>query len=184
MNPVLAAFLEGLPQPATPPGSPPGLPLDLEVVPAAGNRVADVALLLGLIAAFWLIGRLLREAGLPRLRPSVFAAGLTGILMLFFTNTAFWMVGGVKADAERVTLVKYLGDDEVMRWSDLVGIELDSGKLYPAFSDDASLVLVGRGDQRLKLPRFVPGIAAIVPEVARHLPAATVPPATPAPPRP
>lgn len=178
MDAALSAFLEGLP---APPSTPAALPLDLEVVPASGTRVADVALLLGLIAAFWAIGRLLRAAGLPRLRPFVFASGLTGILMLFFTNTSFWMVAGVKLDAERVTLTKHLGSDESMRWADLRSVELQDGKLYPAFSDDASLVLVAADGTRLALPRFVPGIERAVPEVARHLASPTTPAPAPGP---
>lgn len=165
---AIARFLEGLdPQGEV---AARAVPFTLEVDSMAGDRVADVALLLGLIAAFWGIGRLLRSAGMAGLRPFVFASALTGVLLLFFTNTAFWMVAGVSVDADKITLQKHLGDDEVLAWAELRGVELDSGKLFPAFSDDASLVLRGAGDQRLALPRFVPGIADAAREVQRRLP--------------
>jgi hypothetical protein len=144
------------------------LPFELEVDAMAGHRVADVALLLGLILAFWGLGRLLR-AGLPAMRPFVFASGMTGILLLFFTNTAFYMVAGVAVDDEKVTLRTHLGGDEVMKWSELTTVELDGGSLYPAFTDDASLVLVGKDDARIELPRFVPGVGAVAAEVAHRM---------------
>lgn len=165
---AITRFLEGLD--AGSGAAARALPFTLEIDSMAGNRVADVALLLGLIAAFWGIGRFLKSAGMPGLRPYVFASALTGVLLLFFTNSAFWMVAGVSVDADKITLKKYLGSDEVLAWAELRDVELDSGKLYPAFSDDASLVLHGTGDQRLALPRFVPGIADAAREVARHLP--------------
>lgn len=171
---AIAEFLSGLP--ANSEHLAYVYPLTLDVDAMAGHRVADVALLLGLIAAFWGLGRLLRSAGLPRLRPFVMASGLTGILLLFFTNTAFWMVAGVRLEPDKVVLKKHLGEDEVFMWADLKRVELASGKLYPAFTDDTSLVLIGSDDKRLAIPRFVPGIAAIAPEVRKHLPATPPPP--------
>ncbi|MCC6623661.1 MAG: hypothetical protein IT385_20555 [Deltaproteobacteria bacterium] len=171
----VAEFLSGLP--ANSENLSYAYPLKLEVDAMAGHRVADVALLLGLIAAFWGLGRFLKSAGLPNLRPFVLASALTGVLLLFFTNSAFWMVAGVTLEPDKVSVQKHLGADEVFAWSDLKRVELDSGDLYPAFTDDTSLVLVGPDDKRLAIPRFVPGIAAIAPEVRKHLPPA--PPATP-----
>jgi len=166
---ALAEFVKGLDDVAS---APRALPFTLEVDATAGTRVADVALLLGLIALFWGVGRLLKSAGMPRLRPFVVASGLTGILLLFLSNSAFWMVAGLSVDADKVTLESHLGDGDTFLWKDLRAVELDSGKLFPAFTDDTSLVLVGPDDQRLAIPRFIPGVGAIVPEVRRHLPGA------------
>ncbi len=157
MQPAVAEFLSGLSDSV----DTLRLPIELAVDPMAGSRVADVALLLGLIAIFWGLGRFLMSAGMPKLRPFVFASGLTGILLLFFTNSAFWMVKGLKVDNTGVTLTQHLGEDPQLTWSEITGLRFDNGRLFPAFSDDASLILVA-GDRELAIPRFIPGSGAAV----------------------
>jgi hypothetical protein len=163
---AVAEFLSGLPSAEA---TSVVLPLRLEVDAMAGNRVADVALLLGLIGVFWALGHLFRSAGMPRLRPFVFASGLTGILLLFFTNTAFWMVKGLEVDDTKITLTTHLGSDQTLAWADLEAVEFDSGKLFPAFSDDASLVLIGPDDHALHVPRFIPGVERAIRAASSHL---------------
>jgi len=155
MHPAVAEFVSGLSESI----DPTKWPIELEVDPTGSNRIADVALLLGLIAIFWAIGRFLVSAGLKNLRPYVFASGLTGILLLFFTNSAFWMVKGLRVDDTGVTLTRHLGDDPKMTWSEISALRFDSGSLFPAFSDDASLVLLA-SDRELSIPRFIPGSSA------------------------
>ena len=159
-------MLRGLP---APPLAPEALPFTLEVDALAGTRVADVFLLLGLIAVFWGLGRFLKSAGMERLRPFVFASGLTGILLLFFTNSSFWLVKGVVVEQDRVVVSTHLGNDDAMTWSEVRGVEARSGKLFPAFTDDASLVLLGPDDRELVMPRFVPGIERAVAVVRERL---------------
>jgi len=145
--------------------APPSLPLSLEVHAMAGSRGADVVLLLVIIAAFYGVGRLMKS---DSVKPSAVCAGLTAVFMLFFANSDFWSIAGVNVDDTGVTVTHWIGGDDDLPWDDLVFASIDSGKLFPAFTDDHALVLVGR-DHKVTLPRFVPGIASAMPIIAQHL---------------
>jgi hypothetical protein len=176
MQPAVAEFISGLPESVEL-----TWPIELEVEPMASTRVADVALLLGLIALFWALGKLLASSGMKGLRPFVFASGLTGILLLFFTNSAFWMVKGLKVDESGVTLTQHLGEDPKLAWGEITALRFEGGRLFPAFTDDASLVLVAN-DRELAIPRFIPGSGEAARRIEAYLRDKSQPPAgSPAP---
>jgi hypothetical protein len=155
---------------ATLDGLVPALPLSLPVEALSGPRVADVALLLGLIAAFWGVGALLRRAGLAGLRPAVFAAGLTGALLLFGTNTDFYEVASLELTETSLTVRRHVGADATVALAEVRTLTVDSGRLFPLFSDDRVLVLTTTAGPSVAIPRFLPRVEEAVRALASRLP--------------
>jgi hypothetical protein len=141
------------------------MPLTLPVEAWAGERVADIVLLLALIAAFWGLGVLLRRAGASSLRPIVLAAGLTGLLLLFGTNTSFYEVAAVELSEDMLVIKRHVGADDAVSLDEIKSFSLESGRIYPWFSDDRMLIITTSEGSTVALPRFVPHIE----EAARHL---------------
>ncbi|GMV43928.1 MAG: hypothetical protein AMXMBFR64_56440 [Myxococcales bacterium] len=131
------------------------------------ERLADVALGLAVIGAVWGVGRLLRS-GAPGLRPVVFASAVTGLLMLTVVNPLFWELAGVTVD-QRVTVRRFMLADRSVDLCDLAAARIEPGELFPAVSDDTTLVLVGRSGERVELPRFAPRSAEVAATIVARL---------------
>jgi hypothetical protein len=139
---------------------PPSLPLTIHPDFAAGARIADVAILLGIIGLLFAVGRLLQTA-VPQVRPVVFAASVMGVLMFTVINPLFWQLASVTVDETGVVVARYTVGDLRLDWADLTEVGVDEGAPLPYVQDDRALRLVDAQGGYVDIPRYLPRAAEL-----------------------
>ena len=139
---------------------PPALPLIVQPDFAAGARIGDVLILLGLVGLLLGVGFLLRSV-LTRVRPEVFTAGVMAVLLFTVINPLFWQLATVTADSTGVQVARYSASDLQVRWEDLREVRVEGGDLFPIVQDDTALRLVGAGGEHVDIPRYLAGAPAL-----------------------
>ncbi len=148
--------------------APPELPLTVEQDFTSLARLADVGILLVVLAALLGAGFLLRGA-LPRLRPAVLAAGAVAILMWTAVNPLFWQLASVTVDAGGLTVHRYTVSHLRIEWDAVREVRVTPGEPLPLAQDDRSLRLLDAGGEHVDVPRFLPRSAEVAAAVLAAL---------------
>jgi len=118
------------------------------------EKALDVLVALLFIAVLYGIGRLFKAAA-PNFQPLALVGLGVAVVAVFFTNRAFYEFKSATADERGVTVSRYVGDEERIEYEEVKEVRVEPGSLFPVFSDDRMLVLVGEGRQ-VSIPFFVP----------------------------